>query len=405
MALAGAAVAATDDTVVARGAAARLPAGAVLAAALALPGVMAPAFAENAPEQGVVSFKYLHYEDSQPDLDRTKVTAPSVYVMTPIGARWSVEASLVSDSVSGASPRYHTSVSGASRMSDERHAGDVKVTRYEDRSAWSMGFAASDENDYSSRAMSFELRRGSDDNNRSWNFGLGLARDHVGSTNNSQLDERKRTVELMAGVTQAWTANDMVQLNLTLTRGLCDNNADPTISCFNDVYKDPDIRPRDRNQAAMLARWNHHFDGLGSTLRSSYRYYRDSYGIRAHTFGAEWVQPVGERITLTPAVRYYSQSAAAFYYDPVYDPDLGEPYPPGYFTSPPKYISGDQRLSAFGAVTLGLKAAVKIDADWSADVKVERYEQRGGWRLGGSGSPGLANFNANIVQAGVSRRF
>jgi Protein of unknown function (DUF3570) len=398
-------VAATEDPVAVRGAAARLPAGAVLAAALALPGVMAPAWAENAPEQGVVSLRYLHYQDSQPDLDRIQVTAPSIYVMAPIGPRWSVEASLVSDSVSGASPRYHTAVSGASRMNDERHAGDVKVTRYENRSAWSMGMAASDENDYSSRAVSFEVRLASEDNNRSWNLGLGLARDRVGSTNNPDLDERKRSFELMAGVTQAWTASDLVQLNLTLTRHLCDDNPDPVISCLNDVYKDPDVRPRERNQAALLARWNHHFDGLGSTLRSSYRYYRDSYGIRAHTFGAEWVQPVGGRFTLTPSVRWYSQSAADFYFDPVYDPDVGEPYPPGYFTNPPRYISADQRLSAFGAVTLGLKAAVQLDANWSADIKLERYGQRAGWRLGGSGSPGLADFNADIIQVGVSRRF
>jgi hypothetical protein len=397
-------VAATDGGAAGRRSAG-LPAGAVLAAALALPGVMAPALAETAPEQGVVSLRYLHYEDSQPDLDRIKVTAPSIYVLAPIGTRWSVEASLVSDSVSGASPRYHTAVSGASRMNDERHAGDVKVTRHMERSAWSVGLAASDENDYRSRAMSFELRLDSEDNNRSWNFGVGLARDRIGSTNNVDLDERKRTVEAMVGVTQAWTARDLVQLNLTLTRSRCDDNPDPAISCLNDVYKDPDIRPRHRNQAALLARWNHHFEGLGTTLRSSYRYYQDSYGIRAHTFGAEWVQPLGGRFTLTPSVRWYSQSAADFYYDPVYDPDVGEPYPPGYFTNPPRYISADQRLSAFGAVTLGLKAAVKFDADWSADIKLERYGQRAGWRLGGAGSPGLADFNANIVQIGVSRLF
>ena len=33
------------------------------------------------------------------------------------------------------------------------------------------------------------------------------------------------------------------------------------------------------------------------------------------------------------------------------------------------------------------------------------YEQRSGWRLGGTGSPGLAQFKARFVQVGVAHRF
>ena len=58
---AGVAVAATD---------ARDKAGAIIAAALALPGVVA--HADNAPEHGQVAVKYLDYRDSQPGFDRIK---------------------------------------------------------------------------------------------------------------------------------------------------------------------------------------------------------------------------------------------------------------------------------------------------------------------------------------------
>jgi len=90
-------------------------AGAIIAAALALPGVMAPlnAYAENAPEHGEVALKYLSYQDSQPGLDRIKVKAPSIYVLAPLSPKWAMEGSLVSDSVSGATPRYHSAISGA----------------------------------------------------------------------------------------------------------------------------------------------------------------------------------------------------------------------------------------------------------------------------------------------------
>jgi hypothetical protein len=370
-------------------------AGAIIAAALALPGVMA--HADSAPERGEVAVKYLHYQDSQPGLDRIKVSAPSIYVLAPLSPKWSVEGSVVADSVSGATPRYHSAISGATlHMSDERHAGDVKVTRYEDRSSYSLGLSKSKENDYDSTAASFSASFSSEDNNRTWNVGIGYASDKIGSHNDPTLAERKRTTEVIVGATQALTANDLVQVDFTLSNGR---------GYYSDPYKTPDVRPNKRDQAILLTRWNHYFSGLGSTLRTSYRYYHDSFGINAHTLGAEWVQLLGERFTLTPSLRLYSQSAASFYYDPVYDPSVGAPYPPGYFTNPPQFISPDQRLSAFGAVTVGLKAALRLTPDWSTDVKVERYEQRSHWRLGGNGSPGIDPFNATFVQFGVNKRF
>jgi hypothetical protein len=383
-------VAATDNT-------ARKPlpaAGAIIAAALALPGVLA--HAESAPEAGTLSVKFLQYHDEQPGLKRIKVSAPSIHVLAPLSPQWSLEASAVSDAVSGASPRYHTAISGASHMHDERHAGDLKFTRYHGHNSYGFGLALSSEHDYKSRSVSFDASLGSDDNNRSWNFGLGLSSDQISSSDNLLLREKKRTTELMVGVTQALSPVDLLQVNLSFNRGT---------GYFNDPYKNLDERPRERNQTILLTRWNHHFAGKGTTLRSSYRYYSDSFGIHAHTLSGEWVQPLNARWTVTPALRLYSQSAAKFYFDPVYDPDVGAPYPVGYFTNPPTYSSADQRLSAFGAVTLGVKLAWQVNRDWLVDAKLDRYEQRSGWRVGGAGSIGLAPFTATSLQLGASTRF
>ncbi|OYT99264.1 MAG: hypothetical protein CFE40_05180 [Burkholderiales bacterium PBB1] len=396
MALAEVAVAATDRKRVARARSEK--AGAIIAAALALPGVITPGVtrAASAPEQGEIAVKYLHYQDSQPGLKRIKVEAPSIYVMVPLSPKWSVEGSLVNDSVSGATPRYHSSISGATkRMKDERNAQDVKVTRYEDRSTYSLGYSHSKEHDYKSNAVSFDATFSSDDNNRTWNVGAGFADDKIGSTNDPTLRKTKQTVELIAGVTQAVTANDLVQLNLSFNRGH---------GYYSDPYKDVDARPDHRAQKILLTRWNHYFNDSGATLKASYRFYSDNFGIKAHTLGADWVQPIGDRFTVTPSLRYYTQSHAKFYFDPVYDTDVGAPYPPGYFTNTPRYSSADQRLSAFGAVTVGLKAAFKVTQNWTVDAKVERYEQRAGWRIG-RGSPGLDPFRATFVQIGISTRF
>lgn len=263
-------MAATDAAATARGAS-------ILAAALALPGIAA--HAESAPERAELAVRTLDYQDSQPGLQRIHVRAPSIYALVPLGTRWAVEGSAVSDSVSGATPRWHSAISGATRkMSDERTAGDVKITRYAERATWSVGAALSDENDYQGRSVSVAGSLASEDNNRTWNFGLGLSRDRIGSTNEASLKEKRRTTEWMVGVTQALTAVDLVQVNLTFNRGR---------GYFSDPYKEPDIRPRRRDQSVVLLRWNHHLEGISATARTSYRYYQDTFGIRAHTLGLE----------------------------------------------------------------------------------------------------------------------
>jgi predicted dithiol-disulfide oxidoreductase (DUF899 family) len=371
--------------------------GTVVAAALALPGVWQPAHAENAPESGMVGFKTLHYQDWQPGLQRIHVNSPSVYWLAPLPSQWAVEGSAVVDNLSGATPRWHTAVSSASVMHESRRAADVKVTRYRERSAWSMSFSRSNEHDYVSNAVSAEASLASEDNNTTWNVGLGASSDTINPVNQIVVDEHKRTREAMLGVTQAWSAADLVQVNAAYTRGE---------GYYNDPYKQLDQRPRARDETAVLLRWNHYVDPLGATLRTSYRWYHDSFRINAHTLQAEWVQPVSGGIALTPLLRLYSQSSAYFYFDPVYDATLGAPYPAGYDVNhPPQYLSADQRLSAFGAVTVGLKAEWAIDPVWSTDASVARYEQRGNWRLGGRGSPGLAPFNASFVQVGLNRKF
>ena len=369
----------------------------LLALAALLPGVGAGALlgqdarAESAPEQALVAIKYLDYQDRQPGLRRTHVSAPSVLVVAPLSADWSLEAAAVSDAVSGASPRFHTAISGASRQVEQRRPADLTLRRHGERSGWQVGAAVSNEHDYRSRTVSAGMNRSSEDNNRTWSASLAFTSDRIGSTLQPDLRERRRTWQALVGSSWNLSGVDVVQANLSLSHGE---------GFFDDPYKLMDRRPGRREQLALLLRWNHHFADLGSSLRSSYRYYADSFGIRAHTVEAEWVQPLGESVSLSPSLRYGSQRAASFYLDP--GPD-GSPFPPGWQAG--RLGSVDQRLSAFGALTLGLKLSVHLDAHWSVDAKVEQYEQRGHWRIFGRGSPGLAPFSARWLQLGLSYRY
>lgn len=116
----------------------------LLAAAMSLPLVQ-PAQADTPPERGVISFKYLDYQDWQPGQDRISVTAPAFSLVAPIGEAWSFEAGVVRDAVSGASPAFHTSPLGFQRMDDVRWAENAGVTRYFERGSVTAGLSHSRE--------------------------------------------------------------------------------------------------------------------------------------------------------------------------------------------------------------------------------------------------------------------
>lgn len=360
----------------------------ILAAALSLPGLQ-DARAEPQPEEGVVSFKYLHYQDSQPGADRIRVKAPALALLAPVGSDWSVAAGAIVDSISGASPAYHTDA--LTNMRDLRRAYDLAVTRYSEDATLTLGAAHSSEPDYRSRTLSVAGTYSSESKNTTWNGTLAVSNDRITPVTGATRKAHKRTLSLAAGVTQVLSQNDLAQLLLTVVRGE---------GYFTDPYKTFDRRPNERDTSIALLRWNHFHPASKGTSRLSYRYYRDSFGIRAHTASAEYVQPLGSQWSVTPSLRVHTQGAADFYV-PV-DP-LAAPFP----TNPPRgarYFTEDQRLSAYGGGTLGLKLARQL-GPWQVDLKAERYAQRGSWRLDGSGSEHLAPFDAVSWQLGVARRF
>ena len=366
---------------------------------MVLPGVVGlqVAQAESKPDRASVSVRTLSYEDSQPGLKRISVVSPSFQVVAPLDEDWWLDGHLVSDSVSGASPRYHTAVSGASRMTDRRTAGDVKVTRYFPRLSIGGGLAGSTERDYKSVAGSLDLRWASEDQNTELSFALGTASDQIDPVNRAVVGETRQTQQVSLGITKVASRADVLQAALSYSDGR---------GYYSDPYKVLDVRPRERRQSVLMMRWNHHYEGGSTTQRTSWRAYLDSFGVQSHTLQAEWVVPVGAAVKVVPGLRLYTQTAADFYADPVYDPVLGEPFPLGYNrANPPRFISLDQRLSSFGAVTLGLGLLVTIDRDWTIDGKFEAYEQRGNWAWDGNGSKGLAPFRAHSVQLGLTRRF
>lgn len=360
----------------------------LLTAAMALPAI-GPVHAETAPERGTIALKTLDYVDSQPANQRIRVGALALRIAAPISGDWLVGGTAVTDSISGASPAYHTTA--LTRMRDRRNAGTGEVTRYFEHGTLTVGASQSRESDYLSRGFSVLATRSGEDKKTTWSAGIGVLRDLITPTNHVIDRDHKKVDDLLLGVTQVLTPRDIVQLNAGLSFGH---------GYFSDPYKAVDNRPRYRNHATLTARWNHHFDAIDGTLRLSYRHYADTWAIRSHTLGAEFVQTLPGGWSVTPIARAYTQTAARFYIEAGPAGPFGPAPPAGAV-----FFSADQRLSAFGGRTYGLKIAKQIGPDWQADVKVERYEQRAAWTWYGPGSRGLAPFYARTVQVGLAMQF
>lgn len=363
------------------------PAGALLAAALALPGMLpATAEAQAAPDQGVVQLNYLNYRDWQPGQSRMKVESPSLYALYPVSDTWVVEGTLVYDAMSGASPFFFNTLSGAS-VGDYRTAGDVKVTKYLGSYAVSVGGVVSSEQDFLSRGGSVGLQLFSDDRNRTWSFQFGGNADVINPINEVVVDAKRYTLEFMVGVTQNLSPTQIIQSNITYSRGH---------GYFNDPYKSLDQRPDHRNVVAWLTRYNQYFAAYDGTLRLGYRLLSDSFGSVSNTLDVAWVQALPWEFSVTPAFRYYTQSAANFYANPTFP--KGYPGEDGLYTA-------DTRLAAFGAWTAGATITKLLEKGWSLTFRGNFYRQKPSWRLGGNGSPDIESFSARWLEFGIAKTF
>jgi hypothetical protein len=190
----------------------------------------------------------------------------------------------------------------------------------------------------------------------------------------------------------------VVQSTVTMARG---------VGWYNDPYKltltftvpggvgpvflQADRRPSSRDTVAWLTRYRRHFPDHNASLQVDYRFYRDDWGIRAHTLEAAWQKTLDERWTVRPALRYYTQGAAEFY---------GNAVP----ISRPAIFSSDQRLGAFGGLSPSLRVGYQLDR-YHVEATLGYVHNARTLKLGGSGSESFETLRAVYGIMGVSREF
>lgn len=231
------------------------------------------------------------------------------------------------------------------------------------------------------------------------------------------------------GLAQILNKNALLEISFGYTRstGYMDNPYKAVTAVFIEPGQIPDAsgqltgnvrallekRPDERNQWVGNLRYVQHIDALDSALHFDYRYFHDDWGIDAHTFEADWVQPVADGWVVTPRVRYYSQSAADFYTPYLvskqttpgkvqsFDSNGNATVSQLNYASLPANYSSDQRLSGYGALSGGIVISKKFAKGVSIEAGAEYYAHAGALKLGVGGEGAYADYNSYSVNAAL----
>jgi hypothetical protein len=343
-----------------------------------------------------VSFEYLQYDENK---NRTTVSAPAITINKDFGVDYTLNASLVVDSVSGASQTYYDATSGASAIdsrgeninpndveyanieySDNRVAGSVALTtRFESRDELTLGLNRSSESDFYSTELSGEYMHYLDDSkNQSVSFGLSYMYNQIlvqckqtgagscDALSGASQEENANTINTQLSFHQVLDSTSFAKVALYYMQedGYLTN---PYLNVVREYDSGTakiqgEARPDSRAIYGVSLKYakaiNDEF-----TLQTSYRYYSDDWGIDSHTIDTDFYYEPNSDWLIKLGLRYYTQSSADFF-----------KFEKDYFTNE-IYASSDLRLSDFDALTYKTDVEYKFSDTFSYNISANFYDQ------------------------------
>ena len=387
---------------------------ALTSSALALPGIAGKVEAASPVAEAQVDYRYSTYSEddisssktSNADTQRYEIDTHQFRMVRPWGDEYDVTLNLLYETMSGASPWFITpgannqpiQVMSGATIDETRIDVQADLKRYYESETYGLKLGVSDEDDYQSLNLGVEGQWDIDEQQRSYNAGLGYSDDELKPTDGGSIayadriiSAEKDTLTAFAGVTQILNAQTTVQSSVSFSKhdGYL---SDPYKLAFVNGSTTNDSRPSGREAFTWLTRFRHFFSQMRAALHLDYRYYEDDWDVVSHTAEAAWYQNLGDGWQLVPSVRLYSQSQAYFY-----APFYGQARNDGF-------ASSDYRLSPYGALSFRFKVS-KAWAGWQLSMSWEQYDSDADHALGTVDveNPGLVDFS--ILSLGITRRF
>lgn len=280
------------------------------------------------------------------------ITGESVLVRKKFSEQFAVEANYFIDKVSGASVDV---LSQASVIKDERKQKSISVDYIHDKTQYNLSYTNSTERDYISNTTHFSLSQDMFGDLTTVSLGFTDSRNKVGENDGKSYAPviawlgHSESRSFQAGVSQVLTKNLIsgVTLEVITDQGLLSNPyrsiryLDPTVAIGYSLGSQ--VYPNTHTSTAVEGRAKYYLP-YRAAASVSYRYFDDTWGVRAHTAELGYTQPIANLWILEGRLRYYTQNHATFYNDL---------FP---FAGSQNFEARDQNLAASTNYTVGLKA-------------------------------------------------
>jgi hypothetical protein len=322
--------------------------------------------------------------------------------------KYAVSASYYVDMVSSASIDVVTT---ASPYTEERTQYGLGAEYLRGKSTYRLGFSNSTENDYESDTASIAISQDMFGDLTSLQLSFARGWDKVFRRGDSAFSDRLDRRVYGVDLTQVATKSLLLGLSWeTITEEGFLNNPYRSVRYLDadaaaGFAFEPERYPRTRTGNALAAR-GRHFLPWRAAVQLEYRWYTDSWGIRAHTAQLGYTHPVGPRLVLDAHYRWYTQDAADFYADL---------FPRSNFQN---FLARDKELSTMASQTIGVAASYefslpgadvfkKTTLNLKYDYILFDYDDFRDLRVTGvpPGSEPLYKFNASVVQLFLSGWF
>lgn len=377
----------------------------VAAAALALPSISS---AGVLPDDRADAL-YHRYEGGG-----VTIQGPSVLVRKKMAEKYAISANYYQDMITSAS--IDVEVSGASEYKEERDQYSLGLEYLRGKTTYNLGFSDSEENDYDAQTASFGISQDLFGDLTTISMGFSRGFDTVRNATDPLFEADIDRWSYRVGVAQILTKSLITSLNLEVItdEGFLNNPYrsyryfNPTDARLFALAQEIYPRTRTSNAVALNARY---FLPYRAAVYGGYRFFTDTWGIRADTFELGYVQPIRQQWTLEARVRYYQQDHADFYADIFERPNQQN------------FLARDKELSTFNSVAFRVGASYEFaGSGWrfikkgSLNLFYDRIEfQYDDFRdarvsLLPSDNPGFRaagtepfyEFGANVIQAFVS---
>ena len=287
------------------------------------------------------------------------IQGPSILVRKTLAEKYSFTANYYTDLVTSAS--IDVQVSGASEYKEERNQYSVGFDLLRGKSTYSLSFTDSDEDDYQSKTVGFGISHDMFGDLTTVSFGYSRGDDVVRRSAGPMLDPNfRRDVDRRSyrvGLSQILTKNLVTSLGLEVItdEGFLNNPyrsyrfLDPDDNTQFALAAEQYPNTRTSNAIAVNGRY---FLPYRAAVQFGYRYFTDTWGIRADTGEIGYVQPLkGKPWTLQGRLRYYSQQHADFYSDLFMR------------MNQQNFLARDKELSSFTSRTLSLGGSYEFKTD------------------------------------------